>query len=234
MRIATAMLLAVTCCLVSAALAQDDEELGLHPKPELVSPSWSFDLDVRQPRTISARDYSGQRTWYWYLPYRVTNYTGEDRLFTPQITVTNDKGEIFETGKGIPPTVYAAIREKLRNPLLETPEQVVGRVLQGEDFARDSIAVWPVSGKDIDQFTVFFTGADGETQELVSPVTGDVLMQPEVDPVTGEAVVDRDGKPVMTPVLVRRTRVYTFATPGTHNSPQFERPELIDESVVMR
>lgn len=232
-------MLLILACVAFPARAQEmdnatNAEPGLHPKPSIVSPSWSLDLELQTPRTIAARDFSGSLRWYWYLPYTLTNHTGEDRLYTPQVTVTDNLGQIIQVGREIPPTVYPAVKSRLRNPLLESPEQVVGKILQGEDFARDSVFIWPVSEKDVDEFTIFISGADGETQVLVSPVTGEPVMQPAIDPLTEEPIMDESGKPTLAPVLVRRTRVLTYANPGTHGSPQFYNAELTETSVVMR
>ncbi|MEM8496165.1 MAG: hypothetical protein AAF663_12355, partial [Planctomycetota bacterium] len=176
-------------------------------------------------------------TWYWYLPYKVVNHTNEDRLFIPEVTVMDNHGRIVTAGRKIPQNVYPAIAERLGNELLESPDDVLGRLLQGDDFAKESVAIWPASSRDVDEFTVFFAGADGETKQLLSPSTGEPVLQAAIDPITGEAVLDDEGNPVMQPVMVRRTRTFTYATPGTLSSNsklRLQPVQLIGESVVMR
>lgn len=235
----TALLLATP---VLPAAAQDDnaaseEAPGTFAEPSIINPTWEFDLEVNPPQAIAVTDSNGLNTWYWYLPYKVVNNTGEDRLFIPEVTVLDNNGRIVTAGRRIPQNVYPAIAERLGNPLLESPDDVLGRLLQGEDFAKESVAIWPASLRDVDEITVFLAGADGETKQLLSPRTGEPVMQAAIDPITGEAVTDADGKPVMQPVMVRRTRGYTYATPGTLSSVGSLRQQpvrLVTEFVVMR
>ena len=232
--IAAAWLLTLPLAWATVAQEQREEAEGTFARPALVNPSWSFEVDVQTPRTIAAPDLRGERRWYWYLPYKVTNLTGEDRLFSPQITVVDDQGNITRAGKDIPPTVFNAINNRLNNPLLETPENIIGRLLQGEDFARESVAIWPVAREDVDRFTVYLSGADGETQKLISPRTGQPVMQLKTDPLTGETMTDEQGQPLMEPVTVRRTRAFTFSTPGTYDRPQAQPARLIEIDTIMR
>lgn len=210
---------------------------GTFAEPSIINPTWTFDLAVNAPQPIAVPGPGGRPTWYWYLPYQVTNNTGEDRLFIPEITVLDTNGRIVTAGRKIPPTVYPAIARRLGNSLLESPDDVLGRLLQGEDFAKQSVAIWPASVQDVDEFTVFFAGADGETKMLYSPRTGKAVMQAAVDPITGQDVVDADGKQVMQPVMVRRTRAFTYSTPGTlgnNISLQQQPVRLVSEFEVMR
>lgn len=210
---------------------------GTFAEPSIINPTWEFELDVKNPQPIAVPGANGRMVWYWYLPYQVINNTNEDRLFIPEVSVMDNHGRIVTAGRKIPQNVFPAIAERLGNPLLESPDDVLGRLLQGEDFAKDSVAIWPASPRDVDEFTVFFAGADGETKLLLSPRTGKPVLQAAVDPITGEAVFDEDGNPVMQPVMVRRTRTFTYATPGTLTSNsklRLQPVQLLSESVVMR
>ncbi|MEM1107801.1 MAG: hypothetical protein AAGH99_03835 [Planctomycetota bacterium] len=222
-------------CVWSASAQHSDP--GTFAEPSTINPTWEFDLEVTTPQPIAVPNARGRLSWYWYLPYKVINNTDEDRLFIPEVTILDNHGRIVTAGRKIPQTVYPAIAERLGNPLLESPDDVLGRLLQGEDFAKESVAIWPASIRDVDEFTVFFAGADGETKQLLSPSTGEPVLRPAVDPITGEALTDEDGNPVMQPVIVRRTRTYTYATPGTLDSNaklRLQPVQLLGESVVMR
>lgn len=235
----TALLLASA---VPSAWAQDEPEAsgespGTFAEPSIINPTWEFELEVNPPRAIAVTDRNGLNSWYWYLPYKVVNNTGEDRLFIPEVTVMDNNGRIVTAGRRIPQNVFPAIANRLNNSLLESPDDVLGRLLQGEDFAKESVAIWPASPRDVDEFTVFFAGADGETKQLLSPLTGEPVMQAAIDPITGEAVTDADGNPVMQPVMVRRTRGFTYTTPGTLNGAGSLREQpvrLAAEFAVMR
>ena len=166
-----------------------------YPEPAIVSPSWSLDIEVQKPEPIAIEDVDGTVRWFWYMTYKVVNPTDEDLLFIPEITIANDQGEIINAGQSVPPTVFPAIHKRLGNPLLLSPVQVVGKLLQGEDFAREGVAIWPVSDKDVDSFSVFIAGLNGETQNATNPLTGES-------------------------VLVRRTLMIDYKTPGNYKNPQ--------------
>jgi hypothetical protein len=202
---------AALCTLVAAlalAVLPLDRALAF-PEPAIVSPSWNLDLEVQTPRPIAVQDTHGVTRWYWYMPYRVTNRTGDDQLFIPEVTIFTDTGRIIRAGHNVPASVYEAVRRQINNPLLELPVEVVGRILQGEDHARESIAVWPHFESDVDEFHVFFAGTSGETQSIDMP-GGDE------------------------PVLVRRTHQYTYRTPGNYPTPQNQPIHFVEHREVMR
>lgn len=213
----------------TATAAPAKEDPGTYATPAAVTDAWTYGLKVATPQAIEV-----DRTWYWYMPYQVTNETGADRLFVPEVTITNDHGEILTAGRRIPPAVFNAVADRLANPLLESPDDVVGTLLQGRDFAKESVAIWPVSPLDIDMFTVFFAGADGEVRPLISPRTGEPVMVPATDPVTGEVVNQADGQPLLRPVLMQRNRAFVFATPGTAVTPDLQPVRPVREYAVMR
>ena len=233
-RVAVSVAFGAAACLASALVAPapagaQQEEVGTYARPAAVSEAWTYDLTVADPRALQV-----DNQWYWYMPYKVINNSGADRLFVPEVTVTNDHGEIAIAGRRIAPAVFNAVADRLANPLLESPDDVVGTLLQGRDFARESVAIWPVSPLDVDSFTVFFAGADGEVRPLISPRTGEPVTEAATDPVTGEALTGDDGQPLRRPVLVQRNRAFTFATPGTAISPDRQPVKLEREWAVMR
>lgn len=197
---------AVGVCALILAVSQDADA---YPEPAVVSPSWSLDLTIGEPQSIAVKDYDGIIRWYWFVPYKALNNTGEDRLFIPEITVATNTGDILITGQNVPPSVFNAVKEQLNNPLLESPIEVVGKILQGQDYARESVAIWPAFQGDVDSFTLFFTGASGENATAVNPLTGEEI-------------------------LMRRTRMIPFQTPGNHATPETQPVIRGTESDVMR
>jgi len=193
MRRLTAYAFVACLCLgVFAALAPQAQA---YPEPAIVSPSWSLDIQVQNPEAISIEDVDGSIRWFWYISYTVVNPTDQDLLFIPEITVANDRGSILNAGEDVPPTVFQAIKKHLGNPLLLSPVEVVGKLLQGEDFAREGVAIWPASEGDVDAFSVFIAGLNGETQNIANPLTGES-------------------------VLVRRTLMLDYKSPGNFTNPQ--------------
>ncbi len=180
-----------------------------YPEPAIVSPSWSLLAEVQKPEAISIEDVDGSIRWFWYITYKVTNPTEQDLLFIPEITIANDLGQIINAGENVPPTVFPAIKERLGNPLLLSPVEVVGKLLQGEDFAREGVAIWPAPEGDVDAFSVFFAGLNGETQNVSNPLTDES-------------------------VLVRRTLMLEYQSPGNFDSPQQQPIIEVRQHEVMR
>lgn len=217
-----------------AAAQRSTDDPGTFPTPAVASDAWQLELQHDTPETIAVTDVFGNTAWYWYLPYTVINDTGSDQNFIPEVTIVTDTGNIIEAGRGVPARVYNTIAQQLHNPLLESPQAVIGNLRQGEDFAKQSVAIWPVPPEDVDQFTLFFAGLSGESAVLLKPSTGEPLMEQAIDPITGEPKVDDQGNPVMRPLIARRTLALTYATPGTPASPQQISITLLDEGQVMR
>lgn len=235
MRHHLAMAVAAVCLAVVAAQAP------AAPEPALASQAWEFDFTYGHPQVIAVRALDGSVGWYWYIPYKVVNNTGTERLFVPQIDIFTDAGDIITSGRNIPTAVFRAIKERERNPLLETPIEIVGRILQGEDHARESVVVWRASAHDVDAFEVFVSGLSGETAVVMDPVTGQPMLDadsgsPMLDPDTGAPVIDpTTGQPMkdpatQSPVLLRKTLMIRFAAPGTTPTPR--DTEVLDEGTT--
>ena len=209
MRRLAALVFIASVCLVAGWFTSMPESAWAYPQPAIVSPSWSLEVEVAKPEAISIEDVDGSIRWFWYITYKVVNPTDQDLLFIPEITVANDRGEIITAGENVPPTVFPAIKERLGNPLLLSPIQVVGKLLQGEDFAREGVAIWPAPEGDVDAFSVFIAGLNGETQTIANPLTGES-------------------------VLVRRTLMLNYKSPGNFQRPQ-DQPIVEDgRQEVMR
>ena len=205
--LAASVLVAAT---LAGGFALTVDEAGAYPKPAVVSSSWNLEFEYSKPQAIMVPDLAGRPQWFWFLPYQVTNNTGEDRLFIPEFTVYTDQGDIITVGQNVPSTVFPAIAKRLGNDLLESPIEIVGQLLQGSDYARESVAIWPAfQGKDVDHFTIFVGGLSGETQTVRSP--------------------GKDEE-----ILVRRTKAIEFAIPGNYPTPQNQPVNFIDERDVMR
>ena len=184
-------------------------DLAAFPEPALVSDAWRLDLEYNVPSTVAIPNDSGQTQWFWYVTYRVENNTGDDQLFIPEITVATDRGRVIACDTGVPSTVFQKVKQLVKNPLLERSSQIIGKILQGPDHAKDGVAIWAVPEEDIDAFSVFFAGFSGETQKIKHPVTGE-------------------------PVLLRKTLMVDYKTPGTPDSPQDPTIRQMDNRWVMR
>ncbi len=197
----------VACALMVVAMSGLDALA--RPEPSIVPRSWQLDITYQQPRPIAIRDVEGNTRWYWYMPYRVVNNSGQERFFSPEITIATDRGDIVVANDKIPGAVYDAVAAKLDNPLLENPLTVVGKILLGEDYARNTVAIWPAFEHDVDTVNIFIAGLSGETAAIEHPETGD-------------------------PIVLRKTLQIDFATPGTEVHPQRQPVEPQGARWIMR
>lgn len=159
-----------------------------YPEPRIVTDSWELEFEFDEPRTIAV-ERGGETRLYWYMTYTVRNESGEDQLFVPEAWAATDAGDLLAANRDVPPAVFRAIEEQEDNPLLENPVQVVGRLLQGEDNARDSVFIWPVPEHDVDYIRMFIGGLSGETHDVEDPETGETY-------------------------VLRKTLMLEYATPG--------------------
>ena len=82
--------------------------------------------------------------------------------------------QVFKNKAGISvaPEVFTAIKREYRQtyPWLEHPRELIGKVLQGKDNARDSVAVWPDFGRKVSKFSIFIGGLSGEITSIANPL----------------------------------------------------------------
>lgn len=184
-------------------------ESAAFPEAATAPRAWQLDFTFDKPQAIAITGIDGKVRWYWYIAYKVQNESGRDRYYIPEIALSTDQGDIITAGKDVPITVFAAIKERIGNKLLVSPIKVVGKILLGEDMARESVIVWPAFDHDIDQFTVFVSGLSGETQVITNPKTNE-------------------------PVSVRRTLMIDYKMPGTGGSPQNQAVVPAGKTWIMR
>jgi len=206
------MLATMIVCTAGLLLLGSVSTVRGYPEPSMLSDAWELDFQWRQPRIIEITDAGAKANGkYFYLPYTVTNETGQDRQFIPQFTLLTDDGQLLTAGRGVRPAVFEAIDRQLKNKFLETPAQVIGRLLQGEDYARDSVAIWPLpEGEDTDELRIFIGGLSGETVAVNDPL----------DP--------------QEQIILRKTRVIAFDIPGGVDASPRQPIVQTDADWVMR
>ena len=200
---------ALVCAALLLPLVSAPSPAAAQVEPSVVNTSWELDFDYVHPKAIAVKGMDGKLKWYWYITYTVTNNSGEEQVFFPEFTIAYDNGEVFTANTKVPIRVFDLIKETERLDLLDRPTQVVGKLLQGDDFARESVAVWPASKGDVDEVTIFVAGFTGDSVKYTNPDTG------------------KD-------VILRRNLEIRYATPGTGNSPQAQSLKLLGQRDVMR
>ena len=158
--------------LVCSAITFSNSRLLAYAEPAPAPTSWQLDFTYPVPRTIAVRDIDRRVQWYWYMPYKIVNNSGQEQFFVPDFTIATHHGDIITAGRGIPPHVFTAVKQELDNRLLENPLQASGRILLGEDHSRESVAIWPVFQHDVDYQTIFVAGLSGESAIIKHPLTG--------------------------------------------------------------
>ncbi len=66
------------------------------------------------------------------------------------------------------------ILELLGNPLLEDQNEILGDILIGEENAKEGLVVWPAGDADVNELTVFATGASGRVRKVPDALTGEL------------------------------------------------------------
>lgn len=152
------------------------------PEPKPVPTSWELTIQPSQPMRIQM-----DGKLYWYFVYTVTNSTGQDVDFHPEIVRvseidTNDVKPQAGSATapriiaepailGISPRLYKAIAERhaKTQPFMVSPIKAIDRLLQGKDNARTSIAVFPELDPRAQKFTIYFGGLSGEHESKPNP-----------------------------------------------------------------
>jgi len=210
----------VTCFFLSAAWGVQE------PAPERPTiPStlnWRLDVEFHDPQRITVT-LPGDRseTTYWYMLYRVTNNAGMDVDFYPSVRLVTDTLQVVEAGAEIHPMLYDLIADRHRQeyPFLGPPPKVTGRLLQGEENSRASVAVFRLFDPLAAGFTVYAAGISGEMQRVPNP---------GYDPQKPETEDNRRA------FLLRRTLAIRYDLPGDPATRAFTKPVRRTREWVMR
>jgi len=135
-----------------------------YPKPSLFPISWEFKFEHCLPRRIAVM-VPGSTTpqAFWYVTFTLTNDTGQERNFIPAFDMLTNDGTVIHSDAGIPNAVFEAIKLREHNlPKLEPLSKIAGKLLQGEDQARDGVAIWAEPMPRMGSFSIFVSGLSGE------------------------------------------------------------------------
>ncbi|MFQ5415308.1 MAG: hypothetical protein ACE5E6_12700 [Phycisphaerae bacterium] len=192
------------------------------PEAGLSANTWQLDFAFRDPQRFSIRlPGDAADTTYWYMLYVVTNNTGRDVMFYPSFRIVTDRLQVVEAGANIHPRVYDAIaaRHKKDHPFFAPPSKVTGLLLQGEDNARTSAAVFRAFDDNVDAFRVFAAGLSGDVTRVANP---------GFDPARPES----DANPRF--FVLRRTLALSYQLPGDAETRSRVAPVRRSRAWVMR
>ena len=183
------------------------------PEPDPLPQRWELDLIVGPLRVITL-DVEGEgRQPFFYMTYRVTNNSGEDLQFAPIFEIGNENGDVVRAGTDVPRSVRQGLLRLLDNPLLEDQIQIIGKILQGRENAKDGLVIWRAPSLTTDELAVYASGFSGETQQVEFR-----------NPDTGESET----------MTFRKTYMVRYTTPGTLVGQGSTPLEVIGERWIMR
>ena len=148
----------------AAPLAKDPRE------PSRVPVSWELTIKHGTLERIIV-PIDGKDQTYWFMRYTVVNNSGRDILFTPSFEILAESGAAIGALQIVPAPVFEKIKALYKNPLLLSPTNIDGKLLQGEDNAKDGVAIFPALDAEARNFQVFIMGLSGETSEVLNPTT---------------------------------------------------------------
>ena len=192
------VILLVLATVISAA------PLWAAPRPALVPPTgtWQLDFELHgEPQLIMIKLPGREKPQrFWYLLYTVTNNTRQDVDFYPQFDLLTDTFKLYHAGVKSRQAVFDAIAGLYRKtmPLLEPEEMISGRILQGQDNARDSVAIFEQFDPNATTAKIFVAGLSNETITVGLPT-------------------EQDGRLA---VLLRKTLELKYQVPGDRYNPQ--------------
>lgn len=212
--------LCLTAVLMTVVLADPA------PKPSIVPTSWELDFDYEVPRPITMilTGEKKSRT-FWYMIYTITNRSGADRIFVPEFVLYTDTGMVYRAGERIPAEVFLKIQKRHSNPLLKSLAEITGTVLQGEDNARHSVAIWQDFDHKARGFDIFAAGLSGEVVKIKLP-------KPVV-----VTIKDRTGKirkVTKTETILSKTLHLNYSLPGIAAARKNTPPGFRGKRWVMR
>ena len=151
-----------------------------------------------------------------YPTYNVVNNTGKEITFLPVFTMLTRQEQLVRSDRNIARAVFEQIKAVERIRFLEPTPDVAGKLLVGEDQARDAVAIWPEPDARMGRFSIFVGGLSGEAV----------------------ALTDDDGKVVKNdkgePVILHKTLRLDYHVPGDEVYPQLDKVVFTGGEWVMR
>ncbi len=210
----------------AAVLAVSGITVLAQPKPSPTSDAWQLDFDCQPLQAIEVNIPGQGRQKFWFLRYTLTNHSKEDQTFVPEFVLYTDNGDVARAMRGVPPTVYDAIKKTFNDPQIKDQTAMTGKILQGDDNAKSGAAIFRDFDGIAGEVHIFVGGLSGETAEVELPV--EIQVQ-QINP-KGESETVSTKKALLT-----RTLDLKYIFPGNPAARSF-RGELApkDKNWIMR
>jgi len=219
----------IQLCVSVPFLALAPPQAGPMPK------SWNLEFHYTDPQRIAlAVPGSSEPRAYQYLLYTVVNESGRDLEFYPSFEIMTGTGARLPSELGVSPVVLAAIKKRHAetHPFLRGQTEIIGRLLQTADQAKDGVAVWPDFSANSSKFTVFVSGLSGESADIPNPG-----FQPDKPQTVDEKLADGTTIPrTVNPKMftLHRTLAIHYDLPGDARTRGAAAPVRTGQEWVMR
>jgi hypothetical protein len=151
-------------CASLAVLLLSATRAAAYPKPSLYPISWELKFQHSDPkRIVVTTPGTSDPVAYWYITYTVVNLTDTEQRFLPVCELLMGDGTVVKSEKEVPGAVFEAIKKREHKKALEPPEKIAGRLLIGEDQAREGVAIWKEPSPRMGTFHIFIGGLSGES-----------------------------------------------------------------------
>jgi len=218
------------------SVAQEPEPaVGIGPAPAPTPISWEFDFKYVPPRRITVQlAGSDQPNTYWYMLYTVTNTSQTTQRFYPTFELVTEDLRVIPTDMGISPLVFNAIKERhqITHKYLVHPTKAIGDLRRGDDYARESVAIWPVGDLNVNEFKIYIAGLSGEARVLRNPAFEPD--QPETKQITGDDGRQREITVNPKYFTLRKTLQLSYTLPASEHAREQVEPRLDHASWIMR
>jgi len=182
------------------------------PQPAVAPVSWELTFRYQDPQRVSVvLPGQSKPAVYWYMLYSVENAGEQEVDFYPQFELVTDTLRVVRSEIQVSPEAFQAIRCRSGNPLLLTPEKVIGRLLCGKDRAKHGVAIWRDFDPKAKGFKVYVSGLSGEVARLKNPT---------FDPKRPE-----DAAKNRRYYVLRKTLVIPYKLPGSESTRILAVPE---------
>lgn len=161
------LLQCISLCMLSAATSQ--------PAPVAIVPSaapvsWELTFRFQEPEKVSVVvPGKAEPVVYWFMLYSVENPSDQEVEFYPTFELVTNTLQVIQSEVRVSPEAFRAVERRAEDPLLLTPERVLGKLLRGEDRARHSVAIFKDFDPKATSFTIFVGGLSGEVRREKNP-----------------------------------------------------------------
>ncbi len=171
--IALALAIAGAFMALCAASSSAEAPKVNYPVPAIAPTSWQLTINYHAPQRLIIRSEGQPDQVYWYIRFSLINDTGQDVLLLPDITLITDTGQIVRSQAGVPHSVFLKIKELYNAQFLVDPLMLAGRILQGADNGKDTVAIFSNVSPQARAFKIYIGGLSGETAVQKDPLSGD-------------------------------------------------------------